>query len=104
MKERKKVIFQWLLDEEAFSTEGNVHYAERAFFANSAISWLEKQKKTNNLNDDQLERYMKLLHLFLQKKLDLFWNKGMINVQTKNNKKGEQFYDPGSSMENKNRR
>ena len=105
MKGKSKIIFQWLSDENAFSVEDNVYYAERAFFANSVVLWLKKQQEANSLNDGQLDRYMKLLRFFLQKKLDLFWDNGMINVQAAESKlKGGQLDDSSGSVASTNKR
>jgi len=70
----------WLLSEGAITYEENVVYAERAFVANSILKWCAKKAKEKNLNEEQMHHYLKMLHYFIKKKIDLSWKDGIINA------------------------
>jgi len=77
----KDMLLQWLQDEKAIYKDDNIYYAEKAFLVNSIIQWCAKRKRLKNISNDELDRHFHSLRLFLQNKLDLFWEDGIINMR-----------------------
>jgi len=101
----KNTILVWLKDEGAITKENNIYHAERAFFANSVIQWCIQQKEGKNLLPDQIENYMKAVKLFLEKKVDLFWEDDIIKIHIfeTSAKKREIKKNANTSLENSHR-
>ena len=81
MKKRKNNnLIKWFRDEGALTLDGKVYYAERTFLAHSAVNWLRKRASDKKLKGEELNRYMEVIKLFLQKKVDLKWEDDIISV------------------------
>ena len=78
----KKDILNWFKDEGALYKKENVYHAERIFFASSALSWCVEQKKQNKISEKDINSLVRLLRLFLKKKVDLSWGNGIIKVRS----------------------
>ena len=98
MIEDRKVFLNWLKDEGAISTKGNLVSAEKAFFANSVVSWYVKEVKKGTMKKPQVENCVFALRKFLKGKLDLCWDNGIIKVRKNRLNKGAKY--ASSSMAN----
>ena len=81
-KKEKSNLIKWFIDEGALKQNGNLYIAERAFRANSVISWIKKNSLNKTLNKKEIEESMLTVRLFLQNKINLEWKDGIINVLT----------------------
>ena len=79
-KQKNSNLIKWFKDEGALTFEGNLCIAEKAFLAHSAVNWLRKRASDKKLKGEELNGYMKVIKLFLQKKVDLKWEGDIINV------------------------
>ena len=70
----------WLLDEGAIKYEDNLVCAERAFVANSVLNWCSRKAKEKRLDKEQARQYLRMLSFFIKKKIDLYWQDGIINA------------------------
>tara|TARA_A100001391_G_scaffold133219_1_gene92209 strand:+ start:273 stop:572 length:300 start_codon:yes stop_codon:yes gene_type:complete len=74
-------FFGWLSDEGAIQhTDDNIIYAGRAFMANSVLHWCAKKAKRKELNEKQIKEYAQIIRYFIHKKVDIWWEKGTINI------------------------
>ena len=74
-------FFGWLSDEGAIQhTDDNIIYAGRAFMANSVLHWCAKKAKRKELNEKQIKEYPQIIRYFIHKKVDIWWEKGTINI------------------------
>ena len=81
MKQKKNSnLIKWFRDEGALTLDGKVYHAERIFLAHSAVNWLRERASSKLLTGDELKRYMEVIKLFLQKKVDLKWEDDIISV------------------------
>ena len=78
-KEKSRLI-KWFIDEGALTQESNLYVAERIFQANSFVNWIRKSSFDETLNKDEIEQSMHVIRMFLQKKINLEWKNGTINV------------------------
>jgi hypothetical protein len=60
-------------NDETFCVEDNVHHATRAFIIRSIIDWCSEKRESGEMSEDQVEKYMKLIHEYLKNKVILFW-------------------------------
>tara|TARA_R110000851_G_scaffold165490_1_gene310452 strand:- start:341 stop:646 length:306 start_codon:yes stop_codon:yes gene_type:complete len=85
-------FFVWLSDEGAIEyADDNVVYADRAFMANSVLHWCAKKARRRELNDKQIKEYAHIIRYFIHNKVDIWWEKGTINIGL--TKKGDKIYD-----------
>jgi len=78
-KEKSRLI-KWFIDEGALTQESNLYIAERIFQANSFVNWIRKNSFDKTLNKDEIEQSMHVIRMFLQKKINLEWKNGTINI------------------------
>ncbi len=79
----KDTLLQWLRDEGAIYRDDNIYYADKAFIANSIVLWCAKRKVSKNISNAELDKYFHSLRLFLQNKIDIYWDDDIINVTVK---------------------
>jgi len=72
---------KWVIDEGALQVDGNIFFAERVFFAHGLATWCIIQKKTGKINQEQADRFARLIRRFIKKEIDLFWENGIINMR-----------------------
>lgn len=90
MKEKKNnKLLDWFLTEGALIKEGNTVFAERIFMANSAVNWIKASTTDGTLNSREIEAYMKIVKLYLQEKIDMSWQNGVINMHIEKTDDGE---------------
>jgi len=77
-KATKNKILEWFMQEGAIQQEENLHIAERAFLANRIINLIKEYAKKKKITPDDVEKNMKMVKLFLQKKVDVKWDGNMI--------------------------
>jgi len=77
---KNNIHVKWLKDEGAIVEEDNIVYASRAFVANSVLKWCVKKIKEKSLNEIQIEDYLKTVRFFIKKKIDLYWENGIITA------------------------
>ena len=80
MRKKNNKIIKWFIEEGALKQEGNFYIAERAFRAHSFINWIKEASLNNTLNENEIEKTMLLIRMFLQNKINLKWKNGIINV------------------------
>ena len=73
-------FFKWLSDEGAIEQDSNIIHADRAFMANSVLHWCAKKAKRKELDEKQIKEYAQILRYFIHKKVDIWWEQGIINV------------------------
>jgi len=78
-KENNKLI-KWFIDEGALTQESNLYMAERIFQANSFVNWIRENSADKVLDKKEIEQSMLAIRMFLQKKINLEWKNGTINV------------------------
>ena len=100
MTENRKVFLNWLKDEGAISTIDNLILAEKAFFANSVVSWYTKEVKKGTMKKPQVENCVLTLRKYLKGKHDLCWDDGIIKVRKNRRNKGVK--NASSSVANPN--
>ena len=100
MIEDRKAFLNWLKDEGAISTKDNLILAEKAFFANSVVSWYIEEVKKGTMKKPQVENCVLTLRKFLKGKLDLCWDNGIIKVRKNRLNKGVK--NASSSVANPN--
>ena len=81
-KKEKSNLIKWFIDEGALKQNGNLYIAERAFRANSVISWIKKGSLNKTLSKKEIEENMLIVRMFLQNKINIEWENGIINVFT----------------------
>ena len=79
-KNKNKKLLKWFKDQGTVKRKGNIYMADRAFMAHAAINWIKKKASQGLLDTKQIEENMSVVRLFLQKKVDLIWEDGIINV------------------------
>jgi hypothetical protein len=91
----------WLLEEGAIEYKDNIVRAERAFVANSILKWCAKKAKEKTMSEDQMRHYLKALRFYIKKKIDLYWEDGIINtsVETSTSKTNGGDEDACDSLE-----
>ena len=82
----KDTLLRWLREEGALYQDDNIYYADKAFVANSIIQWCAKRKISKNISNAELDKHFHSLHLFLQNKIDIYWNDDIINVKVREDK------------------
>jgi len=82
----KDTLMQWLRDEGAFYRDDNIYYADKAFIVNSVVKWCAQRSASKNISSAELDRYFHSLRLFLQNKIDIYWDGDIINVKVKTRK------------------
>jgi len=82
-RKRNDKLLDWFSTEGALTKEDNVIFAERIFMANSAVNWIKTSTVKGELGSRETEAYMKIVKLYLQKKIDIGWQDGTINVYIK---------------------
>jgi hypothetical protein len=78
VKNDKKKIIEWFIEEGAISRDENLYLASRAFIANSIVGWAKRQVSV--LKKEEIDYIMKTLRLFLQGKIELGWVNGNIEI------------------------
>jgi hypothetical protein len=79
-KKKENKLIKWFIDEGALIQENNLYKAERVFQANSFVSWIRKNSIGKTLDKKEIEQSMLAIRMFLQKKINLEWKNGTINV------------------------
>jgi len=79
-KNKNKKLLKWFKDQGVLKRKGNLYVADRAFMAHSAVNWIKKRASQGLLDTKEIEENMSVIRLFLQKKVDLMWEDGIINV------------------------
>jgi len=79
-KKEKSNLIKWFIDEGAVKQKDNLYIAHRAFRANSIINWIKKSSINKTLNKKEIEENMLVVRMFLQNKINLEWENGIINV------------------------
>ena len=82
---KKKKILEWFVKEGALTQEENLYVAEKVFTAHSIVGWI--RKNASRMKQDQIERMMKIVRLFLKDKLDLKWDGAKVEVITRASEK-----------------
>jgi len=77
---KKNNLIKWFIEEGALQQKGNLYLAEKVFCANSFISWMRKGLQDKTLNEKEIEQNMRIIRMFLQKKINLKWKNGIIDV------------------------
>jgi hypothetical protein len=83
----KDTLLQWLRDEGALYRDDNIYYADKAFIANSIVQWCAKRSASKNISNAELDKYFHSLRLFLQNKIDIYWDDDIINVKVRKDKR-----------------
>jgi len=81
-KKKSNKLIEWFVEEGTLKQEGNLYIAGKAFRANSVINWIKKGSLDKTLSKKEIEENMLIVRMFLQDKIDLEWENGMINVFT----------------------
>ena len=81
-KKEKNNLIKWFIDEGALKQEDNLYIADRVFRANSIVNWIKKNSINKTLNKKEIEENMLIVRMFLQNKINLEWENGIINVFT----------------------
>ena len=79
-KKKSNKLIKWFIDEGALKQEDNLYIAERAFRANSVINWIKRGSIDKTLSKKEIEENMLIVRMFLQNKINLEWENGIINV------------------------
>ena len=82
-KKRNNKLLDWFSTEGALTKENNIIFAERIFMANSAVNWIKTSTAKGELGSRETEAYMKVVKLYLQKKIDMGWQDGAISIYIK---------------------
>jgi hypothetical protein len=77
---KKNNLLKWFIEEGALQQKDNLYLAEQVFCANSFINWIRRGVKDKTLSDSEIEQNMRIIRLFLQKKINLEWKNGIIDV------------------------
>ena len=77
-KKEKNKLIKWFIDEGALTQENNLYLADRIFQANSFVNWIKEKSIGKTLDKKEIEESM--LAMFLQKKINLEWKNGTINI------------------------
>ena len=80
MKKKNNKILKWFVEEGALTQKGNFYIADRAFRANSFINWIKQSSLDEALDENDIEKTMLLIRMFLQNKINLKWEDGIIKV------------------------
>ena len=78
--EKKNKLIKWFIEEGALQKKDNLYFAEQIFHANSFINWIKKGIHEKTLSEEEIEQSMLAIRMFLQKKINLEWKNGTINV------------------------
>ncbi len=62
----------------SFFKDGNVYHAEKAFIANSILSWGIKKRAKGIFSLQELKYYVSLVQGFIEGEFDLAWKNGKI--------------------------
>jgi len=81
-KKEKSNLIKWFIDEGALQQKDNLYIADRIFRANSIVNWIKKSSINKTLNKKEIEENMHIVRMFLQNKINLEWENGIINVFT----------------------
>tara|TARA_R110002074_G_scaffold26644_1_gene78085 strand:+ start:584 stop:886 length:303 start_codon:yes stop_codon:yes gene_type:complete len=79
-------FLKWIIDEGALQIEDNVFFAERVFFAHGLATWCIVQSKAGKIDQEQVDRFARLIRRFIKKELDLYWRNGIINMRYNSSK------------------
>ena len=96
-RSKNKNLIRWFKNEGALKYEGNLCIAHRAFLAHSAVNWVREKVANKTMDTNDLKNNMDVIKLFLQKKVDLCWENGIINVIVNNNE--EALHDESNCLE-----
>jgi hypothetical protein len=75
---KSKKIKKFLFEHDLLKYKNKCIYAERAFMANSAVQWCLKKIDDDEFSQNQIDSFGKILMLYLEDKIDLSWQKGML--------------------------
>jgi len=79
-KKEKNKLIKWFIDEGALTQENNLYLADRIFQANSFVNWIKEKSIGKTLDKKEIEESMLAIRMFLQKKINLEWKNGTINI------------------------
>ena len=79
-KKEKNKLIKWFIDEGALTQENNLYIGDRIFQANSFVNWIRENSVGKTLDKEEIEQSMVAIRMFLQKKINLEWKNGTINV------------------------
>jgi len=79
-KKEKNKLIKWFIDEGALTQENNLYLAGRIFQANSFVNWIKEKSIGKTLDKKEIEESMLAIRMFLQKKINLEWKNGTINI------------------------
>ena len=71
-----------LPQDPVVAKKDNLYIADRIFRANSIVNWIKKSSIDKTLNKKEIEENMHIVRMFLQNKINLEWENGIINVFT----------------------
>jgi hypothetical protein len=77
---KKNNLLKWFIEEGALQQKDNLYLAEQVFCANSFINWIRKGVQNETLSEKEIEQNMLIVRMFLQKKVNLKWKNGIIDV------------------------
>ena len=98
-KKKNNKLIKWFIDEGALTQESNLYIAERIFQANSFVNWIRENSVDKTLDKDEIEQSMQVIRMFLQKKINLEWKNGTINVSDLLSEKKSSALTCASKME-----
>ena len=84
-KKEKNKLIKWFIDEGALTQENNLYIGDRIFQANSFVNWIRENSVGKTLDKEEIEQNMLIVRMFLQKKVNLKWKNGIIDVVWNNN-------------------
>ena len=76
-------IKKFLLEHNLIIYDDKCIDAGRAFMANSAVQWCLKKIDKNEFSQSQIDSFGKILMLYLNDQIDLFWQNGMLCMNQK---------------------
>ena len=80
---KSQKIKKFLLEHNLIKYDDKYVCAGRAFVANSAVQWCLKKIDKNEFSQTQIDSFGKILMLYLNDQIDLFWQKGMLCMNHK---------------------